>query len=483
MLSKISSVSLISALVFFSSATDAWATSGCKVGQVTQIRGAAARETPLLARIERLRVGTCVEDGSTVITRKNAFLRFQLNSPASVSVAHDSELLVGFPLGGKPTKLNLTRGEVRIKSDAKDELQSAQLSVLNMTIFSKTRGTEFFAEAFRDGQEAWVVVSQGSVLVRMGNNPNVLVMNAGQSIYFNEDQQQMPRVVPLDEREMATLTEDKNFKQSISQLLMIESGAEKSAEEDEPHDLTLDEYAAQQRAKEQEKHKAPVPLPSKPEKKVFVQKAIEPEVAPQEVIKPQPVQQAPVLALLPVVTDLQSKPPSVREAQSPKDKSLSAPSSGMRLEIGPAFYGDAVGSEYSAVLLTPAEHLFKSLNDYNRTDPFSLGAGFGYSHASKNDLTVGNWKLFALMNYRYDVSKLISFTPEFDLGVGYENVQSQSIVFAQGVAFYYAPKFLFELNPGSVSRFHPGFSAGLQDYIGQTGLFSATLELSVRIDF
>jgi hypothetical protein len=441
-------------------ATSAYASKSCPTGQVSEVHGEVSRESPLQARVERLKAGECISDGAAIITKKGATAHFHLTSPASVSLAPEGELLVGFPIGGRPTKLNLTRGEVRISSEVSDPTQEPSLYLLRMTVVANMRGTTFLAQSFRDGQEGWVVVTQGSVSARLGNAGSAVIVKAGQSIYFTDEQKEVPRVVPLDERELSSLEHDRNFKQTISQLLMVESGAGENKDQDlDEGDVTLQDYAAQLKAREQERRKAPVPS-AQPSSQVMA-----------EIVRPTAVKEQNLLPQSPVKPQLSLQSPDA------------ARSSSLRLDLGTSFYGDAAGMEFSGEYLTPATHIFKSLEDRVGIEGLFFGAGAGYSHASKNDLSVNNWKFFLLANYRFNVSRVVTVAPEFDMGFGLEDVHTTETSFANGGAFYYSPRVATELNVARAPYFHPGIIAGIQQYVGGTSLLSAILELTARFDF
>jgi hypothetical protein len=454
----------------------------CKTGVITESRGEVLRESPMQAKVEHLKSGLCVSDGQALITRKGASLGVALSSGSNFNVAPESELLIGFPIGGKPTKLNVTRGEIKVRyasAESSAFKDGPVVNVLRLTITQKTAGTVLYGEVFHDGQEAWLVVTRGSAIARLGNEGPGVVVNAGQSVYVTESQKEVPRAVGLDSREMETLAQDRTFKQTISQLLMVESGAEAKPDSavDSEQDLTLEQYAAEEKARKKIARPPPpvvttlplVPMPNETPRPRPVALPNRPETPPtitQSVVQATP-------EVTPTVM------PITEEKPIEKELSLSS----LRFEVGPAFYSDATGSEIGAKLLTPLTHVFKSLNDYNYTDQWSLGVGVGYSHASKDELAVNNWKLVAMANFRCSLGHAVSMLPEFSLGAGIENVSIPTKTFGSGVSLYYSPDLLFELNIERAPHFHPGVALIEQGYLGSTSLTSAAIEYSMRFEF
>jgi ferric-dicitrate binding protein FerR (iron transport regulator) len=163
----------------------------CKTGEITEAHGETLRESPLQAKVEHLKSGLCVSDGQALITRKNAGLGVALSGGSNLNIAGESEVLVGFPIGGKPTKLNITRGEIKVKSPSNN---GPIVNLLRLTVTEKTAGTTVLAEVFHDGQEAWLVVTHGSAIARLGNEAPGLVVDAGHSVYVTESQKETPRV-------------------------------------------------------------------------------------------------------------------------------------------------------------------------------------------------------------------------------------------------------------------------------------------------
>jgi hypothetical protein len=431
----------------------------CPTGEITESHGEVLRESPLQAKVEHLKSGLCVSDGQALITRKGAALGVALSSGASVNVAPESEVLVGFPIGGKPIKLNLTRGEIKVKYSAHS---GPVINLLRLTVTQKTVGAVVLGEVFHDGQEAWLVVTRGSALARLGNEGPGLAISAGQSVYVTEAQKEMPRVVALDTREMESLTEDRGFKQTLSQLLMVEAGAEAKPDSaiDSGQDITLEQYAAEEKAKKQVLLPAPPVVTSLP-------------LVPMPQSLPQRPETPVVVVVGPMLPVVRNEP---IEKSAPVYKTQYLPS--LRLEIGPSFYSDATGFEVGAKYLAPISQSYS-----DGSSGWSLGVGVGYSHAGKDQLTVNNWKLVAIANYRYDLGKAISMLPELSLGAGIENVSVPTQTFGHGVSFYYSPDLLFELNIERAPHFHPGVAFVEQGYLGSTSLTSVAIEYSMRFEY
>jgi hypothetical protein len=484
------SAAAVGALFFLFAHSTFAADSKCKTGVITESHGEVLRESPMQAKVEHLKSGLCVSDGQALITRKAASLGIALSSGANFNVAPESELLIGFPIGGKPTKLNVTRGEIKVKYGSS---AGPVVNVLRLSITQKTAGTVLYGEVFHDGQEAWLVVTHGSAIARLGNEGPGVVVGAGQSVYVTESQKEVPRVVGLDSREMETLAQDHTFKQTISQLLMVESGAEAKPDSavDSEQDLTLEQYAAEENARKkialppppvvttlpltpmpnEMPRPRPVALPdSPPATKPVVAAQAAPEVTPTVTSATTPVLSSPVNQ---AVTPITEEKPVEREVAL----------SSVRFEVGPSFYSDATGLEVGAKYLAPLTHMFKSLNDYNYADQWSLGVGVGLSHASKDTLSVNNWKLAATVNYRCNLGHAVSMLPEFSLGAGIENVSIPTKTYGSGIGFYYSPDLLFELNIDRAPHFHPGVALIEQGYLGSTSLTSAAIEYSMRFEF
>jgi antitoxin (DNA-binding transcriptional repressor) of toxin-antitoxin stability system len=466
--------------LFFLCVHPSFASERCKTGVITESHGEVLRESPMQAKVEHLKSGLCVSDGQALITRKGASLGVSLSSGSTLNVAPESELLIGFPIGGKPTKLNVTRGEIKVKYGTND---GPVVNALRLTIKAKTAGTVLYGEVFHDGQEAFLVVTRGSAIARLGNEGAGVVVSAGQSVYVTESQKEVPRVVGLDSREMETLAEDHSFKQTLSQLLMVESGAEAKPDSavDSSQDLTLEQYSAEEKAQKK------IALPPPP---VVTTLPLTP--MPNETPRPRPVALPETPPMKPVVAQVKPEvapttPPHANQTvmpiteEKPIEKEVSL--SSVRFEVGPSFYSDSTGLEVGAKYLAPLTRIFKSLNDYNGTDLWSLGVGVGYSHASKDTLSVNNWKLAATVNYRCNLASAVSMLPEFSLGAGIENVSVPTKTYGSGIGLYYSPDLLFELNIDRAPHFHPGVAFIEQGYLGSASLTSVAIEYSMRFEF
>jgi hypothetical protein len=468
----------------------------CNASIVNEIHGDAGRESPIQAMVVRVKNGDCIPDGNAVFTRTKATLGLRLASAATARIAPDTELLLGFPIGGRPTKLHLTRGEVEIIFDGQDENDAPILSALRATVIPKSKNTQVFAEVFHSGEQGFVVVAHGSVVLRIGDQPAQLVPE-GNSVYFTEDQKEVPKPQPLDSREYGELTHDRGFHKTISQLMMIESGAEDKDDEG-GHDLTLQEYVAQEQA--QKTQVKGVPVPPQPISQSVTQRPNQPITppAPTPLLVIPSVQATPnaVFATPNPVSHLVLEPldspamqsSSVEKASSAEVRSTTKQTetpveSAIRFSAGPAFYGDSLGFDFAGAYMTQAAHLFSGLSQREGTEFWSLGGGLGYDHASKNNLSVSNVNVFVLTNYRFELSSVLNLSPEFAFGPAVESVATPNTTFGKGLALYCSPRVTLEARLAHDTAVFAGLTAALQEYLGQVGLTSMSLQGSIRFGF
>jgi hypothetical protein len=513
------------ALNFVAAAAQAQ-TRGCQTVQTTGIKGEVKKRSPVLGEVNPLKIGECVPDGNILNTGRASIAKLRLatsNEAGTVSVGPESTVLVGFPIGGHPTKLILTRGQIRITSSARSQGDAVRLHLLRMTVIPKVKGTVVQAQTWRNDEEAWIVVVHGSAEVRLGNQTPGITLATGQSVYVTTEQHALPHVVGLDSKEQAALSQDRDFEHSIADLMTIEITPQQlqkqqattaaplmteekmsthfdpspragqhmtldtSMDMKEEEDVTLDSLSpsAATSISPPAKNAPKAPAPPAP---VFQPKPVivptigneSPDSEPTSVSiskahsSPAAPVSAPVSASVQTpgasetypATESYGEPVVATESYAPKPYSLWS----ARLDFGPAFYSDAAGIDVSGA----------AIYSYGK---FSLGGGAGYSSASKNQLTVHNWKLFALANYPYSLSKAISMTPELQLGAASESVQDATTVFASGPALYVSGRILFEAQIERSPKLHPGIALGFQDYAGGAGLSSAVLAISLRYDY
>lgn len=438
-----------------------------------------------------MKLGACVPDGNVLDTGKAAIAKLRLTTPreeGTVNIGPESAVLVGFPIGGHPTKLILTRGQIRINSSARSPADAVHLHLLRMTVIPKTKGTLIQAQTWRSDEEAWIVVVHGSAEVRLGNQAPGLTLNAGQSTHVTSEQEALPHAVGLDSQEQASLAHDNDFQRSIADLLTIEITPEQLREKQKseaankaqplPEEKMSSRFNPSPHAEQGMTLDTNVDM--KEEEDVMLDSLTPPPAIPQPRITAQPLTEQKVF---PAVVSETHSPPSPFQSPSQsaphseeEEKSTSSALEGLwsgRVDFGPAFYSDAAGIEVSGAAIRDFENL-------ENGEKFSLGGGFGYSGASKNQLEVHNWKLFGLANYQHSFSKTISMIPELQLGVASENVQDSTTSFASGAAFYVSGRVLFEADIARLPRLHPGIALGFQDYVGGVGLSSAVLAISLR---
>jgi len=513
-------------LLGFAAGTAGAQTRGCQTVQMTGMKGDVKKRSPVLGEVEALKIGECVSDGNILNTGSASIAKLRLatsNEAGAVSVGPESTVLVGFPIGGHPTKLVLTRGQIRITSSARSQGEAVRLHLLRMTVIPKVKGTVVQAQTWRNDEEAWIVVMHGSAEVRLGNQAPGLTLTAGQSVYVTTEQQALPHVVGLDSKEQAALAQDRDFEHSIADLMTIEITPQQlqkqqataaaplteekmsthfdpspragqhmtldtSMDMKEEEDVTLDSLSPSAATSISPPAKN-APKPPAPPAAIFQPRpAVVPVMGPAIVkVSPDPVPtsgpisapiskapsapvstpaQAPVVSESYPATESYGEPVVASESYTPKTNSLWS----ARVDFGPVFYSDAAGVDVSGA----------AIYNYGK---FSLGGGAGYSGASKDQLEVHNWKLFALANYPYLLSKSILVTPELQLGLASESVQDSTTVFASGAAFFVSYRVLFEAQIERSPKLHPGIALGFQDYAGGAGLSSAVLAISLRYDY
>jgi hypothetical protein len=487
------------ALMSFAAGTAGAQTRGCQTVQMTGMKGDVKKRSPVLGEVEALKIGACVPDGNILNTGSASIAKLRLatsNEAGAISVGPESTVLVGFPIGGHPTKLILTRGQIRITSSARSSAEAVRLHILRMTVIPKVKGTVIQAQTWRNDEEAWIVVVHGSAEIRLGNQAPGLTLGAGQSAYVTSEQQNLPHVVGLDSKEQAALARDRDFEHSIADLMTIEITPQQlqkqqtaaaplteekmsthfdpsphagqhmtldtSMDMKEEEDVTLDSLSPSAvtsispPAKNAPQPPAPTPAP------VSVLTSPHP-TSPHPTSPPA---QAPQVSESYPATESYGEPVVASNSYSPKAYSLWS----ARLDFGPVFYSDAAGVDVSGA----------AIYNYGK---FSLGGGAGYSGASKAQLEVHNWKLFALANYPYLLTKSILVTPELQLGLASESVQDPTTVFASGPAFFVSYRVLFEAEIERSPKLHPGIALGFQDYVGGASLSSAVLAISLRYDY
>jgi hypothetical protein len=477
----------------------------CQTVQLQSTKGHVNRRSPVSGETESIRVGECVPDGNIIVTDQASVGKLRLAAPneaGSIAIGPESSVLVGFPIGGHPTKLLLTRGQIRVASSARSVPEAVRLHLLRMTVIPKAKGTVILAQTWRNDEEAWIVVVHGSAEVRLGNQAPGMNLSAGQSAYVTSEQASLPHAVALDSQEMNALSHDGDFEHPIAQLMTIEitpeqlrdqqkADAAKSkalAEEkmdshfvpnprggqsngqnpnsemtldtnmdmDDDHDVMLDSLVAAP--------KLPTPPAAQPKQR-------QPHVVASSPNPPAPKGMVPA----PITSTVVHAPLAVQSEAVTSNKADDSKIWTARLDFGPVFYSDAAGMDVSAAAI-------HRVQGGDGLEKISFGGGAGYSGASKSQLDVHNWKAFGLANYRLPLSTSIDMTPELQLGLASESVQDSTTSFVSGAAFYFSARVLFEAVIARSPSLHPGIALGYQDIAGGAGLSSVVLSASLGFD-